>query len=80
MADLNELKQDLKKLRDELDLKMHLASLEIKEEWKELEKKMESFSSRAGLETSREGVGEALHHLGSELKQGYKRLIAAMKD
>jgi len=80
MADLNELKQDLKRLRDEADLKMHLASLEIKEEWKELETKMEAFSQRAGLETSRDSVGEALHNLGSELKQSYKRLIAAMKD
>ena len=30
MADINELKLELKKLRDELDLKMHLASLEMK--------------------------------------------------
>ena len=80
MADLNELKEDLKQMRDELNLKMHLASLEMKEEWDELEEKMESFSSRAGLETSRESVGEALALLGGELKQSYKRLIAAMKD
>jgi hypothetical protein len=80
MADLDELKQDLKQMRDELNLKMHLASLEMKEEWEELEEKMESFSSRAGLETSRESVGEALGLLGGELKQGYKRLIAALKD
>lgn len=80
MADLNELKEDLKQMRDELNLKMHLASLEMKEEWDELEEKMESFSSRAGLETSRESVGEALSLLGGELKQSYKRLIAAMKD
>jgi hypothetical protein len=80
MADLDELKQDLKQMRDELNLKMHLASLEMKEEWEELEEKMESFSSRAGLETSRESVGEALGLLGGELKQGYRRLIAALKD
>jgi len=33
MADINELKLELKKLRDELDLKMHLASLEMKQEY-----------------------------------------------
>lgn len=80
MTDLNELKQDLKMLRDELDLKMHLASLEMKQEWNELEAKMESFSSRAGLETSAESVGDALELLGDEIKQGFKRLKAAIKD
>jgi len=30
VTDINELKLELKQLRDELDLKMHLASLEMK--------------------------------------------------
>ena len=80
MTDLHDLKRDLKKLRDELNLKMHLASLEAKQEWKELEAKWESFSSRAGLEESADSVGGALHQVGQELKRGYKRLRAALKD
>jgi hypothetical protein len=80
MADINDVTLELKKLRDELELKMHLASLEMKQEWSELEQKMESFSSRAGLETTRESLGGALDLLGQELKLGYQRIKAALKD
>jgi hypothetical protein len=80
MADVADMKRDLKKLRDELQLRMHLASMEAKQEWNDLEGKWERFSSRAGLENSAEGVGDALELLGEELKRGYKRLRAALKS
>ena len=80
MADLHDLNRDLKKLRDELELKMHLASMEAKQEWKELESKWQSFSNRARLEDSAESVGDALQLLGEELKNGYKRLKVALKS
>lgn len=80
MPDVADMKRDLKRLRDELQLKMHLASMEAKEEWQELEGKWERFSSRARLEDSAEGVGDALEQLGEEIKRGYKRLGAALKD
>ena len=79
MADLHDLNRDLKKLRDELSLRMHLASMEAKQEWNELETKWQKFSSRAKLEDSAEGVGNALELLGEELKKGYKRLKVALK-
>lgn len=79
MADVADLKRDLKKLRGELELKMHLASMEAKQEWSELERKWERFSSRAQLEDSAEGVSDALELLGEEIKRGYKRLRAALK-
>ena len=80
MADLHDLNRDLKKLRDELELKMHLASMEAKQEWKALDAKWQSFSSKARLEDSAESVGDALQLLGEELKRGYKRLKAALKN
>jgi len=80
MADMKDLKEDLKQLRDELELKMHLASLDMKEELKELDTKWAKFSSRAKLEDSAESVGEALELVGEEIKRGYKRLMAALKD
>jgi len=80
MTDFDELKQELKGLRDELDLRMHLASMDMKDEWKELETKWDSFSNRAGLESSAESVGDALELLGDELKSGYQRLKGAIKD
>lgn len=87
MADIDELVAELKQKRDELRLKIHLASKEVQDEWDELEEKMDEFSGKA-KEFSREakfretgeGVGRAVKELGSELKLGYKRIREAMKD
>ncbi len=80
MADLEDLTVELKKLRDELELKMHLASLDAKQEWNELEGKWEKFSSRAGLEKSADSMNSALELLGQEIKQSYQRLKFALKN
>ena len=78
MTDIHEMKRDLERVRDELELRVHLASLEVKDEWRELDQKWQRFSSRAALDESAESVGEALDLLGDELKRGYQRLRAAM--
>jgi len=87
MADLQELLEELKQKRDELRVRMHLASKDIKDEWEELEEKMEVFSGKAKqfadeakLKETGEGLGEALGKVGQELKLGYERLRKAMKD
>lgn len=80
MTDLDDLKQDLKRLRDEVRLRVHLGSMEARQEWDELETQWERFSDRAGLEDSAENVGDALELLGAELKRGYQRLKAALRD
>jgi hypothetical protein len=79
MADYDELRAELKLLRDELALKMHLASLEVKEEWQELEGKLNEFTARADMDHTAEGVASALTLLGQELKQGYQRIINALR-
>ena len=87
MADFDEMLEELKQKRDEVRLQMHLASKEIKEEWDELEDKMEDFSAKAKqfandaeLKKTGSGIGGALGQLGSELKQGYKRIREALSD
>ncbi len=80
MDDFEELMADLRQKRDELRVQMNLASKEIKEEWDELEGKMNEFSSKAQLSQTGEGVGNALKDLGHELKLGYERLWKAVKD
>jgi hypothetical protein len=47
MTDLNQLLQELKQRRDELRVKIHLASKDIKEDWDGLEEKMHDFSGKA---------------------------------
>ena len=80
MAEFDDLVTDLKQKRDELRLKMHLASKEVQDEWEELEDKMQEFSSRAELGKTSEGLGDALTRLGEELKLGYKRIRNAIKE
>ena len=80
MADIDDLLEELKQKRDELRVQMHLASKDAQDEWEELEEKMKSFSRRAQLEQTSEGVGDALGKLGHEIKAGYQRLWKAVKD
>ena len=74
MTDFDDIIEELKQKRDELRLQMHLASKEIKDEWNELEEKMEDFSGKAKqfsndakLKETGEGIGDALGQLGGEL-------------
>jgi len=80
MADFDELLRDLKQKRDELRVRIHLASQELQDEWEELEKKMDEFSKRARLKETGSGVSKALGSVGDELKAGYKRIQRALKD
>ena len=87
MTDLDDIIEDLKQKRDELRVQIHLASKEAKDEWEELEEKMEDFSGQAKqfaddakLKETGEGIGDALSQLGSELKRGYDRIREALRD
>ena len=41
---------------------------------------MEKFSSRAKLDETGEGIGDALGKVGEELKLGYQRIRNAIKE
>ena len=86
MSDIDDLIEELKQKRDELRVQVHLASKEVKEEWDELEKKMDHFAGEAKkfaddakLKETGSGLGDALTNLGHELKLGYERIRDAMK-
>jgi ribosomal protein L12E/L44/L45/RPP1/RPP2 len=76
---LQRLLQQLETERDELRLKLGLAKLEARDEWQEVEKKMESLRGRlrvAGGE-AREASGEvasAARSLADEIKEGFARV------
>ena len=87
MADIDDIIEELKQKRDAARVQIHLASKEIKEEWEELEEKMEDFSGKAKqfaddaeLKKTGEGIGDALSQLGGELKRGYERIRGALSD
>jgi hypothetical protein len=81
-----ELKDDVKRLletlrqeRDELRVKMHLAKLEVQQEWEKAEKQWESFKAKAGevLEDTKEvaeDLAESAKAIGEELKNVYVRI------
>ena len=86
MADFDDMLEELKQKRDELRVQMNLASKEVKEEWDELEDKMEEFSAKAKklaadakLKETGSGLGDALGQLGHEIKLGYERIRDAVK-
>ncbi|MDJ0751865.1 MAG: hypothetical protein QNJ11_20440 [Woeseiaceae bacterium] len=87
MDDFDDLIEELKQKRDELRVQINLASREAKDEWQELEAKMEDFTSKtkrfaedAQIKESSAAVGDALGQLGTELKKGYERLRDAISD
>lgn len=87
MADFDDLLEELRQKRDELRVQLHLASKEAKDEWDELEEKMDEFSSKAkqlageaGLRETGQGLGKALGQLGNEIKLGYERIRKAIRE
>lgn len=71
---------DLKLIRDEIRLQIHLASMEARDEWDELETKWEKFSARAKLKEGTEEIGEVAEELAREIKAGYAKLKKALVD
>lgn len=76
---INELLNDLKQQRDELELKLKLAKLEANEEWLKLESKLENLEAKAQeignatVEAS-EDIGAAVKILGEEILEGFKKI------
>lgn len=74
----NDVLENLKKERDEVKVKVHLASLEVQEEWQEIEEKWDKFKFKLGQLQKEAGktaheIGDALELLGKEIKEGYRR-------
>ncbi len=78
MATVDEIVQDLKTMRDEIQVKIHLASQELQQDFEDLEDKWEQARAKAGLDRTAQGVGSALELLGDELKRGYDRIRKAL--
>jgi hypothetical protein len=76
---MHEVIEELRHVRDELNVQIHLAAAEVRDEWEDLEKKWGHFRARAeqvGETTGEaaEDVGEALELVGEELRKGYRRI------
>ena len=78
MSDTQKIIDDLKLARDEVKLRIHLASMEAQSQWEDLEKRWHKFSSKAELHQSGKELSATLQALGSELKDAYVRLRKAI--
>ena len=76
--EMEKVLEQLKQLRDEVALKVHLATMEAKTEWEELEHKWSDFEHKARLDETAEGLGFALSQLADEIKAGYERIRKAL--
>ncbi len=70
---------ELKQQRDELRLKIHLGSEDLKDEWGKLDRKLTEMNDRYqplkdAVEESAEDVWESLKLVGSEIKDGFRRI------
>jgi chromosome segregation ATPase len=71
--------EHIKQQRDELQVQLHLAKADAKDEWARLESQWEEIKPK--LEATREEVGRTAESVGAalgmaidELKKGYERL------
>jgi predicted nucleic acid-binding Zn-ribbon protein len=76
---LKSLLERLETERDELKVKLGLAKLEARDEWQELEAKIEGLRGRLGRLKDEAGdagsdVGAAFELVADEVKQGFDRI------
>ena len=83
--EFDDLLEKLKTERDEIMLKLHLASMDAKEEIEEADKQWENLKIKAAeiadesIETSDEYIAKA-KIVGEELKEAYSRIAKRLAD
>ncbi len=83
--DFGSLLNKLKAERDEINLKLHLASMEAKQEFEEAEKQWGQIKTKAAeiaddsVETSEEFIAKA-KVIGEELKETYHRISKRLSE
>jgi len=83
MDDLKKVLDDLKQQRDEINVKLHLAKAEVRDEWDTLETKWEDVKGKMitvneAASQTKESVAAAAGLLVDEIKQGYERIKKAL--
>ena len=88
MSDFDEIVAEIKQKRDELRVQIALGSMELKDEWAGLEKKLEHFDARAAMREAGEEIDEvldevldeALEEVGEEIREAYEKIKKAVAD
>ncbi len=77
--ELKSLTESLKQQRDEINVQLHLAKQDIKDEWVNLEKNWEHFLGKVNsiskeAEEARKDIASAAHELGHQIKASYEKI------
>lgn len=77
--EISKLNETLKTERDELKLKIHLAKMDVQEEWQKTEQQWQHFKAKAdnigaAAKESSQDVGTALKLLGEEVRHAFSRI------
>ncbi len=78
--DFDKIIADMKQKRDDLRVQLDLASKDMEDEWGEWEGKWKEFVRKADLDATGKGLSDSTVKLGEEIKAGYERIVAALKD
>ncbi|MDH3622623.1 MAG: hypothetical protein OEQ49_02025 [Myxococcales bacterium] len=65
--DLEDTRNDLRRMADEIKVKLHLAGMDAKDAWNEIQPRLEDFEQR--FDAKADEVGEELKALGNDIKQ-----------
>ena len=75
--DLEDLRNDLQRTAGEIKVKLHLAGMDAKDAWDELQPRLNEFEQR--FDAKAEEVGEELKALGGEIKQRLQNIKSKIK-
>ena len=76
--ELEETKDDVQRVADEIRVKLHLAGMDAKSAWEELEPKLADFEQRFDAKAGE--VSEELKALGGEIKQRLLNIKAKLTE
>lgn len=76
--DLDRISTELSRARDEIKLKIHLASKDLQTEWEGVEDRWRRFESAARLEQSAKDVSDAVKILAGELGAAFDSIRKAL--
>ena len=76
--DVEDTREDLRRAADEIRVKLHLAGMDAKDAWDEIQPRLEDFERR--FDSKADEVSEELKALGGDIKQRLLNIKAKIKS
>lgn len=76
--DLEDIRKDLRRAADEIRVKLHLAGMDAKDAWEDIQPRLADFEHR--FDDKAEEVGEELKALGKDIKERLLKIKSKLKS